>query len=91
MYRLYRLVFVLIRVLRLWFPGRDDAASRHKLQQEDNRRIPLRNNRNHGNQQTEQYVQEGEPLNEEPMFQRAITRSRARIIAARKPQAQNTD
>ncbi len=27
MYRLDRLVFVLIRVLRLWFPGRDDACS----------------------------------------------------------------
>ncbi len=27
MSRLYRLVFVLIRVLRLWFPGRDDACS----------------------------------------------------------------
>ncbi len=27
MYRLYRLVFVLIRVLRLWFPGRDNACS----------------------------------------------------------------
>ncbi len=27
MYRLHRLVFVLIRVLRLWFPGRDDAYS----------------------------------------------------------------
>ncbi len=27
MNRLYRLVFVLIRVLRLWFPGRDDACS----------------------------------------------------------------
>ncbi len=26
MYRLYRLVFVLIRVLRLWFLGRDDDA-----------------------------------------------------------------
>ncbi len=39
----------------------------------------------------EQSVQEGEPLNEEPMFQGAITRSRASIIAAWKPQAQNTD
>ncbi len=28
MYRLYKVVFVLIRVLRLWFPGRDDACSR---------------------------------------------------------------
>ncbi len=27
MYRLYRLVFVLIRVLRLWLPGRDNACS----------------------------------------------------------------
>ncbi len=27
MYRLNRLVFVLIRVLRLWFPGRDYACS----------------------------------------------------------------
>ncbi len=27
MYRLYKLVFVLIRVLRLWFPGRDNACS----------------------------------------------------------------
>ncbi len=27
MYRLYRLVFVLIRVLRLWLPGRDHACS----------------------------------------------------------------
>ncbi len=27
MYRLCRLVFVLIRVLRLWFPGRDNACS----------------------------------------------------------------
>ncbi len=64
---------------------------RHKLQQKDKRRIPPRNNSNHGNQQTEQPVQEGEPHNEEPMFQVAITRSRARIIAAQKPRAQNTD
>ncbi len=63
----------------------------HKLQQEYNRRIPPRNNSNHGNPQTEQSAQEGELLHEEPMFQGAITRSRARIIAARKPQAQNTD
>ncbi len=27
MYRLYRIVFVLICVLRLWFPDRDDACS----------------------------------------------------------------
>ncbi len=27
MHRSYRLVFVLIRVLRLWFPGRDNACS----------------------------------------------------------------
>ncbi len=28
MYRLYRLVFVLIRVFRLWYPGRHNACSR---------------------------------------------------------------
>ncbi len=33
----------------------------------------------------------GESYNEEPMFQWTITRSRARIIAARKPPTQNTD
>ncbi len=27
MYRLYRLVLMLIRVLRLWLPGRDNACS----------------------------------------------------------------
>ncbi len=34
----------------------------HNLLQEDNRRIPPRNNSNNGYQQTEQYAQKGEPL-----------------------------
>ncbi len=120
-------MFVLIRVLRLWFPGRHDARSgpcygplkhgffiegfpfldgllgllvamvavvpgRHPsfvlllqfVPQCEEGGVEF-------DAAIEQSVQEGEPLNEEPMFQGAITRSRARIIAARKPQTQNTD
>ncbi len=115
MYRLYRLVFVLIRVLRLWFPGRDDACSgpcyrplKHGLSFLD-RLLGLLVGRDPSiilllqfvpqceeggvefDAAVEWSVQYVEPLNEEPMFKGVITRSRACIIAARKPQTQNTD